>query len=121
VSSFEDLIAYRKAVHLADDLRATVISWPSLDRWTLGVQLIRSADSVGANIAEAFGRDTSADERRFLLFARGSAYETQHWIERAFARALLTDESFRARAAAVGKLVNGLHRAHRKRARATSD
>ena len=121
VSSFEDLVAYQVAVALADDLRAVVMKWGPMDQWTLGVQLIRSADSVGANLAEAAGRISPRDQQRFLLFARGSAYETQHWIERAIARSLLTEEAFRSRAARVGKLVNGLHRAHRRRTRVTSN
>jgi four helix bundle protein len=116
VASFEDLDAYKLAVALADDLRGIVRAWGSLDQWTLGVQLVRSADSVGANLAEAYGRATPADQERFLVFARGSVYETQHWIERALTRSLLADEAFRTRAARVGKLVNGLHRAHRRRA-----
>jgi four helix bundle protein len=116
VGSFEDLDAYRLAVSLADDLRARIADWASLDQWTLGVQLIRSADSVGANLAEAFGRASQADRHRFLLFARGSVYEMQHWIERALTRSLLTDDAFRERAASVGRLVNGLHRADRRRA-----
>ena len=115
MASFNDLDAYQLAVSLADDLRAIVAEWGSLDQWTLGVQLIRSADSVGANLAEAFGRASRADQQRFLLVARGSVYETQHWIERALTRSLLTDDAFRERAARVGKLVNGLHRAHRDR------
>jgi four helix bundle protein len=121
MSSFEDLVAYRRAGMLADDLRRMIESWPAIDQWTVGVQMVRCADSVGANIAEAFGRASSKDQRRFLLIARGSAYELQHWIERAFARALLTDDSYRARAAEVGRLVNGLHRAHRRKAQATSN
>jgi hypothetical protein len=38
-------------------------------RWTVGLQLVRAADSVGANIAEASGRWHEADER-WLLRAR---------------------------------------------------
>jgi four helix bundle protein len=121
VGSFEDLVAYRAAVALADDLRTVVRSWSSLDQWTLGIQLMRSADSVGANIAEAYGRVSARDQLRFLLFARGSVYETQHWIERALTRSLLRDEAFRTRGARVGMLVNGLHRARRRRMRATSN
>jgi four helix bundle protein len=122
VSSFEDLIAYQRAAALADDLRAIVKSWSAMDQWTVGVQLVRCADSVGANIAEAFGRGTSPDQLRFLLFARGSAYELQHWIERAISRSLIREPAtYRARAGEVGKLVNGLHRAHRAKSRATSN
>ncbi|HKG36675.1 MAG TPA: four helix bundle protein [Solirubrobacterales bacterium] len=121
MGKFENLIAYQQAVSLADDLREVIRDWPNADLWTLGVQLVRAADSVGANIAEGFGRGSNAEENRFLLIARGSANETQHWIERAFARSLIDDDSFRVRAAAVCRLVNGLHRAHRARARATGD
>jgi four helix bundle protein len=121
MSNFRDLIAYQRAVALADDLRAVIRTWQSLDQWTLGIQLLRAADSVGANLAEACGRGSYADERRFLLFARGSAYETQHWIERAVSRSLLDDNSIRARAAAVGKLINGLIRANQRRSRTTND
>ncbi|MDQ2939985.1 MAG: four helix bundle protein [Actinomycetota bacterium] len=119
MASYEDLIAYREANVLADSLRAAVVDWPTIDRWTLGVQVIRSADSVGANIAEAYGRGTPADQGRLFLIARGSAYETQHWIERAFARSLLSDDVYRARAGAVGQLVNGLLRSSRRRIRGT--
>ena len=59
---------------------------------TLGKQIIRSADSIGANIAEGVGRGSYQDNRRFVKIARGSLYETQHWLRRAYNRKLLTDE-----------------------------
>src|SRR5213596_1198179 len=39
-------------------------------------QLVRAALSVSSNIAEACGRGTVTEFRRFLLYARGSAQET---------------------------------------------
>jgi four helix bundle protein len=39
-------------------------------------QLLRSAESVSANIGEAFGRSTKADRNRSLTLARGEAEET---------------------------------------------
>lgn len=39
-------------------------------------QLVRAALSVSSNIAEACGRGTTAEFRRFLVYARGSAQET---------------------------------------------
>jgi four helix bundle protein len=50
-SNFRRLAAYELAVALAHELHAAVESWPLLDRKTVGEQLIRSATSVGANIA----------------------------------------------------------------------
>jgi four helix bundle protein len=57
---------------------------------TLGKQIVRAADSIGANIAEGSGRGSSQDNRRFIRMARGSLCETQHWLRRAFSRKLLT-------------------------------
>ena len=55
-------------------------------------QLVRAADSIGANIAEGVGRRTYIDNRRFVFIARGSLNETIYWLRRAFRRELLTLE-----------------------------
>ncbi len=49
----------------------------NLARDTVGKQIIRSADSIGANIAEGSGRGAYQDNRRFVRIARGSLYETR--------------------------------------------
>jgi four helix bundle protein len=59
---------------------------------TVGKQLVRAADSIGANIAEGSGRGTDPEIRRFLRVARGSLYETQHWLRRAYRRKLLSEK-----------------------------
>jgi four helix bundle protein len=89
-SAFTRLTAYQAAVRLADDVYASVGKWRSLDQWSLGVQLLRAVDSIGANIAEAAGREHARDRRRFLVIARGSLYETEHWFRRAAKRGLTT-------------------------------
>jgi four helix bundle protein len=114
VGDFRKLTAYVRSVELADELRNRVLTWPSFDRWSVGIQLVRSADSIGANIAEGSGRHSSRDEMRFLLIARGSALETEHWVDRALARGLLDDEHLRTAAREVGRLINGLLRAQRQ-------
>ena len=108
MGSFRDLAVYERAVELADDVHHEVVRWPSFDRWTLGIQLVRAADSVGANIAEASGRGGSADQRRLFLIARGSALETEHWLDRAVARDLPLPAEACPRAAEVGRMLNGL-------------
>src|SRR6185295_6969403 len=69
-----------------------VLTWNVLARDTVGKQLIRAAESIGANIAEGTGRGTFVDNRRFVRIARGSLNETQHWLRRAYKRQLLSEK-----------------------------
>ena len=92
VNSFEELRVYQQAEELADAIWETVRAWDALSRDTVGKQMIRSADSIGANIAEGHGRGSYAENRRFVRISRGSLYETRHWLRRAYRRKLLTKE-----------------------------
>ena len=92
MASFEDLRVYQLAEVLADDVWDVVIRWNRLAQDTVGKQLIRAADGIGSNIAEGTGRGSYQDNRRFVKIARGSFYETRHWLRRAFKRMLLTEK-----------------------------
>ncbi|HEY7633602.1 MAG TPA: four helix bundle protein [Thermoleophilaceae bacterium] len=106
-SGFQRLRVYRLAVEFSDEIYRSVARWPLLPRNSFGFQLIRSADSVGANIAEATGRWHVADKRRLLVIARGSLYETEHWLDRAEQRGLLPLGST-ARLEEIARLLNGM-------------
>jgi four helix bundle protein len=92
---FEDLDIYRLSERLADGVWDLVANWKSLARNTVGKQLIRSADSIGANIAEGNGRGSLRDNHRFVDIACGSLYETRHFLRRAFRRKFLTAEQIK--------------------------
>jgi len=49
--------------------------------WIISDQIIRSCFSVGANIAEGFGKYRGKEYGRFLQMALGSARETEYWLE----------------------------------------
>ena len=57
--------------------------WRDFDKWnkkvqnTVGYQVIRSSNSIAANIAEGYGRHTPADRKKFYLYSRGSFEETK--------------------------------------------
>jgi four helix bundle protein len=68
-----------------------VVKWKRLAQDTVGKQLIKAADSIGANIAEGTGRGSYADNRRFARIARGSLFEVKHWLRRAYRRDLLSE------------------------------
>lgn len=93
---FEKLRVYQLAEQLGDAVWETVCGWAPLAKDTVGKQMIRSADSIGANIAEGSGRGTYQDNRRFVRTARGSLYETRHWLRRAFKRKLLKQDQIDA-------------------------
>ena len=91
-TNFEHLQVYQLAERLADEIWRIVGGWEQFAKNTIGKQITRSADSIGANIAEGTGRGSFQDNRRFIKIARGSLNETQHWLRRAYKRALLTNE-----------------------------
>jgi four helix bundle protein len=89
-TNFENLKVYQLAEALADEIWEIVVKWDHLAKNTVGQQIVKSADGIGSCIAEGSGRGTAQDNRRFIGIARGSLYETKHWLRRAFKRKLLT-------------------------------
>ena len=75
--------------NLSDRIWDLVMSWPRIVQNTIGEQLLRAADSVGANIVEGGNREGDPDSLRFFGFAKGSAGETAYFLRRAIKRKLL--------------------------------
>jgi four helix bundle protein len=94
-ATFEDLRILKTAEEIADAVWKRVVRWDEFARDVVGKQLARAADSIGANIAEAFGRFHFGEKLQFLYFARGSIFETKYWLNRALARGLLSSEEAR--------------------------
>jgi four helix bundle protein len=90
-TNFVHLHIYKLSEQLADEIWNIVLRWNFLAKHTVGIQIIKAADSIGANIAEGSGRGTDPELRRFFRVSRGSLYETQHWLRRAYRRKLLTE------------------------------
>jgi four helix bundle protein len=92
VSDFSELRVYKLSEKLSDEIWKMVRAWDLFAQDTVGKQIVRCADSIGANTAEGTGRGSYRDNRRFVTIARGSLYETRHWLRRAHRRDLLTPE-----------------------------
>jgi four helix bundle protein len=90
-TGFENLRVYQLSEQIGDLVWEAVIKWDRLAQDTVGKQIINSADSIGANIAEGTGRGSFADNRRFARIARGSLFEVKYWLRRAYKRRLLTE------------------------------
>jgi four helix bundle protein len=89
-TNFEKLRVYQLSEKLADHIWQVALSWNNFAKDTIGKQIVRSADSIGANLSEGTGRGRYLDNKRFVRMARGSLNETQHWLRRAYKRNLLT-------------------------------
>lgn len=84
-----DLKVFQLAEKLADGVWRLVLPWNAFAKNTVGEQVVRAADRVGATIAEAHGRFHFGDKLQFLYYARGSLYETRFWLRQAYKRELM--------------------------------
>jgi four helix bundle protein len=103
-ASFESLHVYQLAERLATEAWNIVTKWGVFPRDTIGKQFVRAADSIGANLAEACGRGSYAENKRFIHIARGSLNETICWLRRAESRKLLVPEQVQSFFAITGEL-----------------
>lgn len=78
---FRNLVHWQKGQALAQEV-LSIVRRPPRERVfdVLGTQLLRSAGSVPANIAEGYGRFSPGAYRNHLSIARGSLFETQSWL-----------------------------------------
>lgn len=77
----EDLDIYRLAREIAMEAWEIYesLSWDK--KKVVGDQFITAVDSIGANIAEGWGRFHFPDKNKFNYNARGSLLEGVHWLE----------------------------------------
>ena len=92
--NIDGLKVYQMAMALGEKVWEIVIQWNYFARDTIGKQLVRSADSVAANLSEGFGRFSYKENKQFCYYARGSLYETRTWLVKGNNRKLIKDEEF---------------------------
>lgn len=78
--NYRDLEVWTKAHNLTVQLYAKSRSFPKEEFYGLTSQLRRSAISVGANLAEGCGRQTTPELARFVRIAMGSASELDYHL-----------------------------------------
>src|SRR3990172_8661586 len=89
MATFEDLQVLKSAKGIADSIWKRVVEWNEFAKDVVGKQMARAADSIGANIAESFGRYNFGEKLQFLYYSRGSLFETKFWLNRAKERGLM--------------------------------
>jgi four helix bundle protein len=85
---FEKLDVYQRALSFADQASALTVRFPR-QFWYLADQFNRASLSIALNVAEGNGRGTPLDKRRFLLIARGSAFECVPLVDMCSRKGLL--------------------------------
>jgi len=112
VENFRYLLAYQKAKALAKEIFQLTKTFPREEAYSLTDQIRRSSRSIGAQIAEAWGKRSY--EKHFiskLTDADSEQLETQHWIDTATDCSYLNTEqksSLIKSCEEIGRLVGGM-------------
>ena len=110
--SFRALEVYQLARKLAQEIFEASKAFPTAEMYSLIDQIRRSSRSVGAQIAEAWGKRRY--EKHFvskLTDADGEQMETQHWIETASGCSYITPqqrEQWLELCASIGRMLHGM-------------
>ena len=94
MNDLDDLEIYKEAMRIGDVVWTLVEPWHYFAKDTIGKQLVRSTDSVAANLAEGYGRFHFADNKRFCYYSRDSLREALTWLTKAKERSLLSEDRF---------------------------
>ena len=77
LKTYRDLKAWQKSYRLCLDLYRITKEFPKEERYGLTAQIRTAAVSIPSNIAEGYGRKTTADYLRSLYIAYGSVCELE--------------------------------------------
>ena len=120
MKSFEELEAWQEAHKLTLAIYQATRSFPKDERFGLISQLRRASSSIGANIAEGFGRRSTKDFIRYLEISSGSLEEVRNFLLLARDLGYLQEKEFvqlSGKGDLAGQLLGGLMQSLRKRLR----
>ncbi|HET56310.1 MAG TPA: four helix bundle protein [Ignavibacteria bacterium] len=90
----EELQVYQLSMNIAEQIWNIVIKWDYFLKDTIGKQLVKSADSMAANLSEGFGRFFYKENKQFCYYSRGSLFETKTWLRKAANRNLIEENQY---------------------------
>lgn len=111
IKSFTDLEIWNLSHLFVLEIYSITENFPKKEEFRLTSQLIRSASSIPANIAEGMGRYSRKELIQFLIIARGSAEEVKYHLILAKDLNYITNEIFNAlneKIALIARKVNSL-------------
>ena len=92
--TLEKLEVYELSELFSDEIWKIVINWDNFKKDTIGKQVVRSADSISANIAEGYGRFYYKESKQFYFYSRGSIQETKSWLSKCKRRKIINDDIY---------------------------
>jgi four helix bundle protein len=93
----KDLEVYQLSRKLSSEAWRIFCRMNFEDKKHIGDQYLRAVDSIGANIAEGYGRYHYLDKVKFYYNSRGSHLEAfTHWLELMVEREKITDIEFKS-------------------------
>ena len=111
--NYEDLLVWQKSMDLVERVYSVAKIFPSEELYGLTSQLRRAVTSIPLNISEGHGRGSGKDFKRFLLVARGSAYEVNTILQICLRLGYIGDDEyvkFREEISEITRMISGLMR-----------
>lgn len=108
---YQNLLIWQKAHKIFQMVCEDISQWPSnpIAR-SISYQVTDSAGSMGATIAEGYGRGGPREFEQFLRYSRGSSSETDHWMFEAQSNNLISPdrlESYRQKISEFQRMLAG--------------
>lgn len=111
IKSFEDLDIWKLSHSLVLEIYKITKTFPKSEDYILTKQIIRSAQSIPANISEGMERFSKKEFLQFLIISRGSVEETKYHLILAKDLGYLEDnlfEELKNNYTILGKKINSL-------------
>ena len=108
-TELEDLKILQIAEGIADAVWKRVVEWEDFAKDVVGKQMAKAMDSIGANIAESYGRFNYGEKLQFLYYSRGSLFEAKYWLNRALVRGLMSAEDVKTYATRLSDVARQLN------------
>ncbi len=86
IRTFEDMEVFKRAYRVSLEVHRISLKFPQIEQYGLADQIRRASKSICANLAEGFGKQSqsSAEFKRYIQIAVGSADEMRVWIRYCF-------------------------------------
>jgi four helix bundle protein len=110
IVNYKELDVWKKSVALTTELYKLTSRFPDAERYGLTSQIRRASIAIAANIAEGWGRGSTAEYIRFLTVARGSLMELETHLIIACNLQLLSSEELNGTSKQIGDIGKMLNR-----------